>query len=85
MKGREGDTWQQQVATQPLRELVETLVRSGFSGIYVDRFGYADQAAELEAKLSVLVGTKPIEAANQRLVFFSLATGFTSGEPSANQ
>ena len=85
MKGRDGDSWQRQVVEKPLSEQIETLAAAGFRGIYVDRYGYADQAAELEAKLSVLAGTKPIEAANQRLVFFSLATGFTSGEPSADQ
>jgi len=73
MKGREGDAWQRQIEAKPLNELVETLAFVGFSGIYLDRYGYADQGSELEAKLSKLLDTKPIVSANQRLVFFNLA------------
>ncbi len=72
MKGRVGDTWQRQVVAKPLAELVATLVLAGFSGIYVDRYGFAENGADLEAKLSSLLKTAPILAANQRLVFFNL-------------
>ena len=73
MKGREGDGWQRQVAAKPLPELVETLTLAGFSGIYVDRFGYADQGAEMEAALSKLLRIEPIESGDRRLVFFNLS------------
>lgn len=73
MKGREGDIWQRNVAEKPVEELVETLSLAGFSGIYLDRNGYSDMGANLEARLSTLIGTKPLVSANNRLVFFNMA------------
>lgn len=72
MKGREGDGWQRRVVAKPLPEFVETLALAGFGGIYVDRFGYGDQAAEMEAALSRLLETGPIVSGDQRLTFFNL-------------
>jgi phosphoglycerol transferase len=82
MKGREGDAWQRRVAGQPLPEMVKTLVAAGFGGIYVDRFGYADQAAQMEAALSKLLETEPIVSGDRRLAFFNLsgAAGRTRGK-----
>src|SRR5262249_14603353 len=48
MRGRWGDTWQSAVSRKPPAELVAALALAGFSGLYIDRFGYADNAAELE-------------------------------------
>ncbi len=73
MRGREGDLWEKNVAARPINELAETLVFAGFSGIYVDRFGYSDQGAQLETELAEALSTKPIVSANQRLSFFDLA------------
>jgi len=72
MKGREDDHWQQGVAAQPVDQMVQTLVLAGFSGIYIDRFGYADQAAKLESELSDALQELPTVSPNQRLSFFSL-------------
>lgn len=73
MKLREGDAWQRQVAAKPLVEMVEALQRAGFHGIYLDRYGYPDQGAEMETGLSMLLHTSPLISANQRLVFFKFA------------
>ncbi len=73
MKGREGDVWQRQVVAKPINELVETLTFAGFSGIYVDRYGYADEGAQLEDKLSSVLEAKPIVSVDRRLAFFDLA------------
>jgi hypothetical protein len=73
MKGREGDAWQREVVRKPINELVETLAFIGFSGIYLDRYGYADHGEALETKLSAYLDVLPIVSANQRLVFFNLA------------
>ena len=73
MKGRDDDSWQQHAIAKPLSEFIETLAFAGFSGIYLDRYGYIDSGAELEANLSKLLGTKPIVSANQRLLFFNLS------------
>lgn len=76
MKGREGDLWQRWSAAKPLDQLVETLSLAGFGGIYLDRYGYGDRGAALEAALSKLLGDEPIISDNRRLVFFNL-TGHT--------
>ncbi len=70
IKGREGDVWMRAVALKPAAELVETLAWAGFSGVYVDRFGYND--AKLEGELSGLLGAAPVVSPDKRLVCFDL-------------
>ena len=72
MKGRAGDAWQRQIAARPLEEMVEALAVAGFSGIYLDRLGFADGGKEVEAQLARSLRAAPIVSANGRLVFFSL-------------
>jgi len=72
MKGRESDLWQREVVAKPLDEMVEAISFAGFSGIYVNRKGYADMGADLEAKLFELFDTKPIVSSDNRLVFFNM-------------
>jgi phosphoglycerol transferase len=72
MKGRETDRWQREVTRQPLKELVSDLAVAGFSGIYIDRQGYADGGASLEAGLAGLLKAEPMVSDNQRLAFFRI-------------
>lgn len=72
MKGREGDAWQREVAAKPLNEFLETLSFAGFDGIYIDRSGYEDKGAGVEAGLSSLLNAEPLVSANNRLVFFNM-------------
>lgn len=72
MKGRKGDFWLREVAVMPPDRMVETLSLAGFSGIYLDRYGYADRGRDLEKRLGALLNTKPIVSANNRLVFFNM-------------
>lgn len=72
IKGREGDVWMRDVALKPTAIMVETLAWSGFSGVYVDRFGYADNGAKLEGELSRLLGGTSVVSPDQRLTFFDL-------------
>jgi phosphoglycerol transferase len=72
MEGREGDRWQMEVTAQSTEDLLETLVRSGFSGIYLDRYGYADEGRTIEAELGRLLGGDPVVSKNQRLVFYKI-------------
>ena len=69
MKGREWDLWQRDLATKPVDEFVETVALAGFSGVYLNRSGYADRGAEMEAKLTALLGTVPIVSEDGNLVF----------------
>jgi phosphoglycerol transferase len=73
MKDRRSDTWQTSIVVRPLNEMVEAITLAGFKGIYVDRFGYPDSAAQLEADLTGLLGTTPLVSKNARLAFFNLA------------
>jgi len=72
MRGREGDMWQRTIAFQPLTEMLKALSLTGFSGIYIDRFGYADNGTDIVAKLVTLLGNTPLESNDRRLVFFGL-------------
>ena len=72
IKNREADRAQQQVGSLPPEELVQTLAFAGFSGIYVDRYGYEDDGAALESELSRVLQTKPLVSPNGRLLFFNL-------------
>ena len=52
IRGREVDRWQRSVAKLSPVAMVDRLRRAGFSGLYVDRFGYDDdEIQQLEAYL----------------------------------
>jgi hypothetical protein len=70
MMGRYGDHWARWVSLKPVKDFVETISRAGFSGIYVDRYGYPDNGAELERHLRDLLKTNPIASYDNKLVFF---------------
>jgi phosphoglycerol transferase len=72
VKGREEDAWQMQVSTAPAEQMVRQLAFAGFSGIYVDRNGYADRAEAIENALRGIVQVEPLVSANQRFSFFSM-------------
>jgi phosphoglycerol transferase len=72
MYGRDTDRWQQMVAEQPAPELVKSLTSAGFSGIYVDRLGYPDGGAALEAGLARVLRTQPIVSRDRRRAIYSL-------------
>jgi phosphoglycerol transferase len=72
MRGSEGDLWQARVAAMPPERLTETLAFAGFAGIYLDRRGYTDGAATLEAKIRPLLGTEPIVSKDARFAFYDL-------------
>jgi phosphoglycerol transferase len=73
MKGRQSDAWLREVAARPLEALLPELSRSGFQGIYLDRFGFLDGGVEMERQLSYLLDTEPLVSRNKRLVFFNMA------------
>ena len=73
MKGRMTDLWQRTIAAKPAEQFVALLSLSGFSGIYLDRFGYPDMGADLEEKLSRLLNIKPMVSPDKRLLFFNMS------------
>lgn len=72
IRNRDIDRAQQRVAALPPAEFAETVSVAGFSGIYVDRYGYEDEGAALESELSNVLQTTPLVSPNGRLVFFNL-------------
>ncbi len=72
IKGREGDIWLRMITAKPAEEMVESLAWAGFSGVYIDRFGYYDNGAKIESDLSTALSVTPIISPNERLVFFDL-------------
>lgn len=74
VKGREEALWGECLALQPVDWLVWEVIFAGFSGIYVDRYGYSDSASSLESRLSHLLGEVPLVSDNGRLAFFSLTS-----------
>ena len=66
------DTWQRAVVLKPVPEFIDEIVARGFSGIFINRNGYADNAASLEAELKTLLGESPITNRDGTLLFFSL-------------
>jgi phosphoglycerol transferase len=72
MKGRDEDRWQRETCQRPTAELVKAIAERGFAGIYIDRRGYVDRAAALEAELTKLLGEVPLVSRNERMSFFAL-------------
>lgn len=65
--------WQKNVSRLPAREMLNALVNSGFSGIYIDRSKYtADYGHDIETQISGLIKTAPLVSSDGRLSFFDL-------------
>jgi phosphoglycerol transferase len=73
MRGRYAACWQSHVADQPTGEMVRMLALAGFGGISIDRKGYPNQSAALEAELARHLGVEPVVSRTGRHAFFHLA------------
>ena len=73
LPGHRGDLWGRATAELPPRQLVDRLTEKGAAGIYLDRRGYKDRAAALEADLTRLLGPPVLTSQNGNQVFFTLA------------
>jgi hypothetical protein len=71
MRNRDDDVWQRHATVKPLPALINAIAAAGFSGIYLDRYGYADRGVGMEAQLAELLETAPIVSPDQRLTFFN--------------
>ena len=52
MKGRATDDCQHEVAGLPVGEMIQKLKATGFSGVYVDRWGYPISEFELNPTIT---------------------------------
>ena len=78
MKGRYGDFWESGIAGKTTDEMLKALSFSGFNGIYVDSYGYADNGKEIIASLSSILSVTPLKSDNGRLYFFDM-TAYNAG------
>lgn len=78
MIGRDDDLWIRSVSAKPTRQMVASVLAAGFSGIYIDRYGYADHAANIEARLAELLSEAPLVSGDGRHSFFLLEPSVAS-------
>jgi phosphoglycerol transferase len=72
MKGRGADDWHRAVAGMSVPRQLDRLVMAGFQGVTVDRAGYPDRAAALEAELARALGGPDVTSPDNRFSFFRL-------------
>lgn len=71
VKGRPHD-WANAAQALPLPTLLDGIAAAGFSGIWIDRYGYTDGGKAIEQSIRALVGTAPIQSHDGRLLFFDI-------------
>jgi hypothetical protein len=54
-------------------QALNALAFAGFSGIYVDRYGFWDRGGSITSQLQSLLGEAPIVSKDRRLAFFNLS------------
>lgn len=73
MKNSYGDRWMKELVKQPVKQALDTVVYSGYTGIYIDRNGYSPEyGSKLEMELSNSIQEEPVESENKELVFYDL-------------
>lgn len=72
MKGRPED-WTDDAAGRALPQVLREAVAAGFAGVYIDRGGYLDNGAAVEATVKKVLGVKDavVGDTSGRLVFYS--------------
>lgn len=72
-RGREDAAWQEEAASLDAPEMLDALTAEGFEGLVIDRDGYADGGAALEAQLATELGDGVLESPDGRFAFYTLA------------
>lgn len=73
MKGRSAGEWSRYTTSLSTPRLLEQAAFVGFSGILVDRYGYAQQANNpVEAELSALIGSPSLVSNDSRMAFYDI-------------
>jgi phosphoglycerol transferase len=71
VRGRDGD-WQGALVRLPAPEALDALTAVGFTGLMIDRAGYEDQGARIEAEYTSTLGQQPQVSPDGRLAFYDL-------------
>jgi phosphoglycerol transferase len=72
MKGRQGDLFFRSLAKDPIYIQIDTAKKLGFSGIYIDRRGYADNGNQTIADISKLLGSPSLVRGDGAIAFFPI-------------
>ncbi|HUO04676.1 MAG TPA: zinc-ribbon domain-containing protein [Candidatus Binataceae bacterium] len=70
--GRPEASWAARLTDKPMDQVLPLLAFAGFEGIYIDRYGYPDNGADLEKGLTTVLNEQPIVSSDKRLAFFGL-------------
>ena len=73
IRGRPGDLVYRNICSMPVEKMLDAVSLYGYSGIYVDTFGFADEGNLISTDLQRLIGQKPLISENGRLLFFDLS------------
>jgi phosphoglycerol transferase len=71
-KGTDADAFIKYLSLQTGAVFIEDLITAGYTGLYIDRFGYADSAAALEKNIEGVLKEKPFVSENGRFAFYNL-------------
>lgn len=71
MEGRPSD-WDSQTVSLPPATLVDGLIASGFQGLWIDHYGYADGGVQTIAEFQSLLDEAPMNSPDGRFSFFDL-------------
>jgi phosphoglycerol transferase len=72
VKGSAADLWQKEIASSPPDQLARKLALAGFAGVWIDRRGFPDRGAEIEASFASQTGANPIVSPTDDQSFFPL-------------
>jgi len=72
IKGRGADFWQCTVAQYDAQRMIDNLAFKGFAGIYIDRRGYADHGAKLEAEIRAVLQAPPLVSLDGTRVLYRI-------------
>lgn len=74
MKGRFWDNWQTAVIASSPEDMLGHLFATGFTGLLIDGYGYADGGVTTEASFSTLTGVNPLMSDDGRYAFYDLTS-----------
>ena len=74
MKGRFWDNWQTAVCASTPEDMLGHLFATGFTGILIDGYGYADGGAATEATIQNFTGVSPMMSQDGRYAFYNLTS-----------